>query len=106
MLLAFSRLLCEYYSGTPIKYDSLQYLFNRRKSGADLLHRVGLSSLPVNSVMNMTYNDLSTTSGQLLQYPCIINHVSMMAVRFDIVNRCIQTVYRRQHGLITAMGNL
>jgi len=30
----------------------------------------------------------------------------MMAVRFDIVNRCIQTVYRRQHGLITAMGNL
>jgi hypothetical protein len=30
----------------------------------------------------------------------------MMAIRFDIVNRCIQTVYRRQRGLITAMGNL
>jgi hypothetical protein len=29
-----------------------------------------------------------------------------MAIRFDIVNRCIQTVYRRQHGLITATGYL
>jgi len=56
-----------------IKYDSLQCLFNGPKPGADHLHRVGLSSLPVNSVVNMTYSVLSTTSGQLLQYPYSIH---------------------------------
>jgi len=73
LFLAFSWLSYKYSSGTMIKYDSLQCLLNRPKPGADHLHRVGLSCLPVNSVVNMTYSVLSTTSGQLLQYPYSIH---------------------------------